>query len=103
EDDVYADAYFYAGRETGSVDLSADDHRSSPVTAIALGDQIVYAVTGGGYEVFDRAGRVIGRPTTSRAQLVVADVSDPVRPDIVYKGFAAGDRPYHLDETLPPD
>ncbi|RFA32308.1 hypothetical protein CAL65_20010 [Alkalilimnicola ehrlichii] len=103
EQDVYRDGYFYAGRETGSVDLSAGDHRSSPVTAIALGDQIVYAVTGGGYELVDRTGKVVGYPTTSRAQLVVADISDPVRPDVVYRQFADLEQPYHLDETLPPD
>lgn len=103
EESSLSDAYFYAGRETGSVDLSQDGHKSSPVTAIALHGQILYSVTGGGYDPIDREGRVLPNYTTSKAQLVVADISDPVHPIIVEKQFIADLFPYHIDVTLPPD
>ena len=39
--------YFYASNPTGFVDL--EDDKPSPVSSVYLGEQIVYAVTGGNY------------------------------------------------------
>ena len=102
EKSVLADAYFYAGRETGSVDLPADSG-AVPVSAIALQSQVLYAVTGGGYQAIDRQGTKLGHPTTSQAELVVADISDPVHPTIVDKQLADLSTPYQMKITLPPD
>jgi len=77
EASTLAAAYFYANRETGSVDLSQDGHQSSPVTGIVVRDQILYAVTGGGYQAMDRQGRILGQLSTAEAQLVLSDISDP--------------------------
>jgi len=96
-------AYFYANRETGAVDLSQDGHQSSPVTGIVVRDQILYAVTGGGYQAMDRQGRILGQLSTPKAQLVLSDISDPVHPELIYKEVADQRRPYHLSVTLPPE
>ncbi|MGD9164002.1 MAG: IPT/TIG domain-containing protein, partial [Chromatiales bacterium] len=100
ESSVLPDGYFYAGRETGSVNLQ---EAGSPVSAIALKGQILYAVTGGGYEAIDRKGQVLGYPVTANAQLVVSDISDPVHPILVSKELVNETLPYHFKETLPPD
>lgn len=83
--------------------MSQAGHSSSPVTAISLNGQILYAVTGGGYEPIDSEGRVLGQRSTSQAQLVVADISDPVHPIIIDKLFIDKLFPYHMNITLPPD
>ncbi|HHO59355.1 MAG TPA: hypothetical protein ENJ64_03865, partial [Thiotrichales bacterium] len=101
ERSVIAQGYFYAGKETGSVEL--DRTTPAPVSAIALADQVLYAVTGGSYEAIDRLGQVVGKPSTSIAQLIVADIADPVRPQIVQKQLASLSNPYHLNVVLPPD
>jgi len=104
EHSVLSGAYFYAGRETGSVNLAQDGRSSSPVTAIALHDQILYAVTGGGYEAVDREGTVLGQLSTTKAQLVVSDISDPVHPVLINKNNPDGsESAYHMDINLPPD
>ncbi|VAW50557.1 Alkaline phosphatase, partial [hydrothermal vent metagenome] len=101
ENSVIPEGYFYAGKETGSVEI--DRSAPAPVSAITLDDQVLYAVTGGGYEAIDRLGRVVGNPVTSTAQLIVADVSDPVNPEIIRKDIANISNPYHLNVVLPPD
>src|SRR5690606_7993651 len=89
--------YFYAGRETGSVDLASD--KPSPISAVLLRDQILYTVTGGEYEVINREGRLAKRLRSNVARLIAADVSDPVRPVILEKEFSNVTRPYHFDVT----
>src|SRR5690606_10853060 len=89
--------YFYAGRETGSVDLDSD--KPSPLAAVLLRDQILYAVTGGEYDVVTRDGRLAKKLRSNVARLVVADVADPVRPVILEKEFAESSHPYHFDVT----
>ncbi|EKD36914.1 MAG: hypothetical protein ACD_75C01326G0001, partial [uncultured bacterium] len=100
---VLKDGYFYANKETGSVNLSQNGHRSSPVTSIVVKDQLLYAVTGGSYDVVYRNGESGPTFTTSRAQLVISDISDPVHPELIYKHLADQEWPYHYNDTLPPD
>jgi hypothetical protein len=101
ENSLLPDGYFYAGKETGSVDL--DRAASSPVSAITSAGQVLYAVTGGSYQAIDRAGRVLGEPVSTEAQLIVADVADPVHPVIIEKDLLGELLPYHHKVILPPD
>ena len=88
--------YFYASNPTGFVDL--DDDKPSPVSTVYLGDQIVYAATGGNYSVIGaESGRVEQVLRSNVARLIVADVSDPVRPEIIEREFQEIPRPYHID------
>lgn len=91
--------YFYAGRETGSVDLEPD--RPSPVSAIHLGEQLLYAVTGGTYDVINFEGQITRRLSSQTARLVIADISDPVRPVILENELGDGSEslPFHFDVT----
>jgi len=90
--------YFYADKETGSVDLTTD--KPSPVSAVFLDDQVLYAVTGGHYDVIgEQSGRIEKVLRSNVARLVVANVADPVRPIIIEKEFAEAFLPYHLDVT----
>ncbi|NQZ10855.1 MAG: IPT/TIG domain-containing protein, partial [Algicola sp.] len=91
--------YFYAGQAAGSVNLSREE--SSPVSAIARNGQLLYVVTGGGYEVFDTTGAVTEIPTTKTAQLMVVDVTDPVNPLTINKDFANQTLPYFYRASLP--
>jgi hypothetical protein len=88
--------YFYAGGVTGSVELARD--KPSPVAAIHLGDQLIYAVTGGSYQVIDAESGRLARVLRSQvARLAVADISDPVHPVIIEKEFGGQFLPYHID------
>ncbi|MBL4672902.1 MAG: IPT/TIG domain-containing protein, partial [Arenicella sp.] len=90
--------YFYSANPSGYVDLEAD--KPSPISSIHLGDQIVYAVTGGRYKVIGReSGRVEKTLSSNVARLIVADVSDPVRPQIIEKEFSTELLSYHIDVT----
>ncbi|HAG93560.1 MAG TPA: hypothetical protein DCL78_05540, partial [Gammaproteobacteria bacterium] len=96
EESVSPVNYFYTGKETGSVDLSAD--KPSPVSAMALTEQLMYAVTGGYYDVVKEDG-TRQRLTTKTARLMLIDLSDPVRPQVLEKQFANNQepKPYHFD------
>src|SRR5690606_29762333 len=61
--------YFYAGSATGTTALP--DDRPSPVAAIAAGEQLIYAVTGGSYDIEDQDGRVLRRLNSAVARLIV--------------------------------
>ncbi|WP_040307733.1 IPT/TIG domain-containing protein, partial [Agarivorans albus] len=87
--------YFYTGISTGSVDLSSD--KPSPVSGIVMANQVLYAITGGEYDVYDFSGRLSKKLRTNVARLVVADVSDPVKPVIVEKSFSDLVKPYVFD------
>ncbi|MCI2285229.1 IPT/TIG domain-containing protein [Colwellia sp. MSW7] len=90
--------YFYAEKEKGSVDLNTD--KASPVSAIFLKDQVLYAVTGGHYDVIgEKSGRIEKVLRSNVARLVVTNVADPVRPIIIEKEFANVLKPYHIDVT----
>ena len=89
--------YFYSGSSTGTVNLSPD--KSSPVSALALNGQLLYVVTGGGFDVINDRGEIAKRLTSNVARLVLADISDPVNPQIVSKTFVNVDEPYHFDVT----
>ncbi|MBA3981173.1 MAG: hypothetical protein C0462_11285, partial [Alcanivorax sp.] len=84
--------YFYAGGATGSAELPAD--RPSPVAAMAAGDQLLYAVTGGSYDVEDADGRRVKRLSSNIARLILVDTSDPVRPRILEREVAGEQHPY---------
>ncbi|HIL22231.1 MAG TPA: hypothetical protein EYG20_03045, partial [Alcanivorax sp.] len=84
--------YFYAGGATGSAELPVD--RPSPVAAMAAGDQLLYAVTGGSYDVEDVDGRRVKRLTSNIARLILVDTSDPVRPRILEREVADESHPY---------
>ncbi|MCU0661938.1 MAG: IPT/TIG domain-containing protein, partial [Myxococcota bacterium] len=97
-----SNGYFYANRETGSVNLSTDQHDSNPVTGIAIKDQILYAITGGGYDAIDRNGQLVRSLKATKGQLVVSDISDPVHPELVLDVLGKQTLPYHLEVPLPP-
>ncbi|MCG8591782.1 MAG: IPT/TIG domain-containing protein, partial [Proteobacteria bacterium] len=100
ESSVGPQPYFYAAKETGSVAL--DDSAPAPVSAILRRGQLVYAVSGGGFEAIDTRGRV-RQLTTDKARLSIIDISDPVRPVLVENELAEGvTEPFHFDTTLPP-
>ncbi len=103
ETGVLQSAYFYANASTGSVGLSQEGHRSGPVAAIALKGQALFVATGGGYIAVDVEGRELRRFSTSKGQLVVADVYDPVHLELIYKETADGSLPYHMDVPLAPE
>ena len=94
-----SESYFYAGRETGNVEFAGQGLSSSPVAAIAVKDQILYAVTGGSYEPVDREGRSLAPQTASNGRLVLSDISDPVHPTIIYKELAGSWQPYHDEQN----
>ncbi|PCJ97895.1 MAG: hypothetical protein COA42_24470, partial [Alteromonadaceae bacterium] len=100
EEALLSEGYFYAGKETGSVNLPQE--ASTPVSAIAVGEQIVYAVTGGSYQAIDRQGTLVDTLSSARAQLVIADVSNPVNPRILTKEIATQEFPFFHDEVLQP-
>ena len=89
--------YFYASRETGTVNLSTD--KASAVAAIARQGQLLYAVTGGFFDAIDNNGALIDRVSSNVARLVLADISDPVHPVIVEKEFLNDLKPFHFDVT----
>jgi hypothetical protein len=95
-------SYFYSGSSTGSVALPTD--ASSPVAAMAKGEQLIYLVTGGHYEVVNEQGVTTNSLRSSTARLIIADVSDPVHPVTLSKLFANGEEPYHFNVSggLPP-
>ncbi|MCW9015614.1 MAG: IPT/TIG domain-containing protein, partial [Kangiellaceae bacterium] len=97
---VLSEGYFYAGQETGSVNLSQAEQ--SPVVSIAKQGQLLYAVTGGGYQVYDVTGKVVSNPTTSTAQLVLIDISDPVNPEVIEKELSGVKYPYHHKDAIAP-
>ena len=103
EESSLKDAYFYANKATGSVDLSQQGHHSSPVTGMVVNGQILYAVTGGGYQVVFRNGEQGPSLSTAKGQLVLSDISDPVHPILIDKAVADQQQPYHFDDSLPPD
>ncbi|MEE4251391.1 MAG: IPT/TIG domain-containing protein, partial [Alcanivoracaceae bacterium] len=84
--------YFYAGNPTGATPLASD--KPSPVAALALGDQLLYAVTGGSYAVENMDGRRLKVMNSSTARLAVVDMSDPVRPRVLEKEIAGIAQPY---------
>ncbi|NOY91989.1 MAG: hypothetical protein GXP55_12400, partial [Deltaproteobacteria bacterium] len=99
EGSVLPGAYFYTNPETGSVDTPD----GSPVAAIAVRNQLLFAVTGGSYEVRNTAGEVVQTLTTTTARLVLSDLSDPVRPTLVEDTRGDSPKPYHLEVPLAPD
>jgi len=103
EQAIAPEDYFYAGKETASVNLPAD--KPSPVSAIHINEQVLYAVTGGQYDLFNSAGQIAKRLSSNVARLIITDVSDPVHPQIIQKQFATDVKDYHFDVTggLSPD
>jgi len=93
------DSYFYAGRETGQVALAGEGLNSSPVAAIAVKDQVLYAVTGGSYDPVDREGRRLPTQTATTGRLVLSDISDPVHPAIIEKELAGAWQPFHDEQN----
>ncbi|MCJ8274147.1 MAG: IPT/TIG domain-containing protein, partial [Psychrosphaera sp.] len=93
--------YFFAGKATGSVNLSRD--AASPVSAIVRNGQLLYTLTGGHYEVIDINGTVLETPSTATAQLIVVDISDPVNPVTLSKTFAGSLKPYFYQSSLSPE
>ncbi|PIP79948.1 MAG: hypothetical protein COW84_07875, partial [Gammaproteobacteria bacterium CG22_combo_CG10-13_8_21_14_all_40_8] len=100
ETSVSPEDYFYAGQETGSVVLSNDN--PSPVSAIAKQEQLLYVLTGGSYQAYNINGEILNNLSTSTAQLVVVDVSDPVHPQTINKEFADQTLPYFYKDIIPP-
>ncbi|MCG8471537.1 MAG: IPT/TIG domain-containing protein, partial [Desulfobacterales bacterium] len=94
-------AYFYAGTQTGSVELSHNGHQMSPLRAMVAGDQILYTVTGGRYPLYDRQGRSLGMGQSSVGQLVLTDISDPVHPELILKKKGDTEKPYFKEINLP--
>ncbi|MDA8142310.1 MAG: Ig-like domain-containing protein, partial [Desulfobacteraceae bacterium] len=94
--------YFYANRETGSVDLNKSGYNFSPVSDLLVRDQILYAITGGSYQALYRSGESVTCTTGTQGQLVVADISDPVHPEMINKQISDQEKPFHLDISLPP-
>ena len=95
--------YFYAGTEAGSIELAND--KASPVAAMVMGEQILYLVTGGNFDVINSNGVITKRLNSNVARLVAVDVVDPVNPQILQKEFLDELKPYHFDVTsgLDPD
>ena len=91
--------YFYASAPTGTVSLADTD---SAVTALARRGQLLYAVTGGFYDIINKNGTFIRRLSSNDARLVLTDVSDPVRPQVIEKEFAEKLFPYHFATKLNP-
>jgi hypothetical protein len=84
--------YFYAGKAAGSAELSSD--APSPVSDMVQGDQLIYAVTGGSYDIEDKDGRRLKHLASSTARLVVVDTSDAVRPRVLEKTIAGSTYPF---------
>ena len=102
ESSVLSDAYFYTNKATGSIGFAEESQVAAPVSAFAVGQQIVYAVTGGDHLVSDTAG-LQRTSRDQRARLVLLDVSDPVRPVIIPRAAATGDLAHHASLTISPN
>ena len=88
--------YFYSSAPAGSVNVA--DDKPAPLSALHLGDQILYSVTGGTYDIYDeRTGALGKRLSSSVARLFVADLSDPTNPQIIEKELTDGVAPYFID------
>ncbi|KPA12609.1 Cell surface receptor IPT/TIG domain protein, partial [Candidatus Magnetomorum sp. HK-1] len=95
--------YFYANKENGGINLS--DNKSldkSPIADLVVKDDILYAVTGGTYDVMDRNGKASATLSSASANFLVADISDPVHPQLISKQIAEQEEPYHLSLLLQP-
>ncbi|PMG39257.1 IPT/TIG domain-containing protein [Shewanella sp. 10N.286.52.B9] len=93
--------YFYAGSETGQVDLDSDSE--NPVSAMLHYKDIIYAVTGGNYQIFDVDGKQVQTLSTKNAELIVLDVSDPVNPIIIEKEIAGVSKKFHFQVPVSPN
>jgi large repetitive protein len=103
EESVLSGRYFYTNKETGSVKLADSGQPASPVVGLAIKDQILYSITGGGFQEYDRDGRLVQSYGAAGAQLALADVSDPVHPQLISKKVGEIEQPYHVNIQLQPD
>ena len=84
--------YFYSGQPVGDVSLA--ENGSGPVSALVYQDQIIYAVTGGNYQSRNSEGVITGSQSYTSGKLILVDVSDPVKPEILDKEIAGDSEPY---------
>ncbi|MCP5078979.1 MAG: hypothetical protein GY951_13105, partial [Psychromonas sp.] len=96
-----AQEYFYTGNGVASVQLPSD--QSSPVAALQRKGQMLYAITGGSFDITDKSGKIVKRLSGQSARLVLADVSDPVNPIILEKEIAGKLQPYHFALNIAPE
>lgn len=65
-------------------------------------DSLLYAISGGGYAPYDSDGNKLASVKTQQAQLLVADVNDPVVINILKKKLGNDVQKYHFSRQLPP-
>ncbi|KPA11192.1 hypothetical protein MHK_008603, partial [Candidatus Magnetomorum sp. HK-1] len=63
----------YANKETGGINLSDNESLAeSPIADIIVKDDILYAVTGGTYDVMDRNGNASVSLSSASANFLIA-------------------------------
>ncbi|KPA11226.1 fibronectin type III domain protein, partial [Candidatus Magnetomorum sp. HK-1] len=93
----------YANKETVGINLSDNESLAeSPIADIIVKDDILYAVTGGTYDVMDRNGNASVSLSSASANFLIADIFDPVHPQLISKQIVEQEAPYHLSLLLQP-